>query len=362
MENMTYQVLARRLRPKNFKEIIGQKTIIKAINNSILSKKIHHSWLFSGIRGIGKTTIARLLAKVLNCTNVLNANPCNNCKNCKEIDQGCFIDFIEVDAASKTKIEDTKELLDNMEYKPIKGKYKVYLIDEIHMLSRYSFNALLKTLEEPKKYVKIILATTDTTKIPKTILSRCLHFNLKSINKRQIIKYLEKILKLEGVIFDKESIIKIAQKSEGSLRDCLNLTEKIIALSNGNINIDNTNKELGLLDKKYIINLFENIINKEPKKLIHILNKVEDKGLNIEYVLTDLLELLYNLSMMKYHPKLWESTFSKKDKKLKNISDLVTFNFIHNCYHKILNAKKTLKFSPDKRIGVEMNLLNLIVS
>ena len=244
---MTYQVLARKWRPHNFHEVVGQQHVLTALINSLEQGRLHHAYLFSGTRGVGKTTIARILAKCLNCEKGVTSTPCGQCESCREIDQGNFVDLLEIDAASRTKVEDTRELLDNVQYRPAQGRYKVYLIDEVHMLSRSSFNALLKTLEEPPPYVKFLLATTDPQKLPITVLSRCLQFHLKALDRELIIGQLGRVLDAEGQPYEMPALSLLAKAAEGSMRDALSLTDQALAHGNGHVHLDQVQAMLGTL-------------------------------------------------------------------------------------------------------------------
>ncbi|MGL4958074.1 MAG: DNA polymerase III subunit gamma/tau, partial [Plesiomonas sp.] len=235
---MSYQVLARKWRPHTFNAVVGQEHVLTALANGLSLGRLHHAYLFSGTRGVGKTTIARLFAKGLNCETGVTATPCGVCDTCREIDEGRFVDLLEIDAASRTKIEDTRELLDNVQYTPVRGRFKVYLIDEVHMLSRHSFNALLKTLEEPPPYVKFLLATTDPQKLPVTILSRCLQFHLKALDVDQIRGQLEHVLKAEAIPFELRALSQLARAAEGSMRDALSLADQAFAMSSGQVTIE----------------------------------------------------------------------------------------------------------------------------
>jgi len=232
---MTYQVLARKWRPRNFREMAGQGHVLKTLINSLDNNRLHHAYLFTGTRGVGKTTIARILARCLNCEEGITSAPCGQCSACKEIDEGRFIDLIEVDAASRTKVEDTRELLDNVQYSPTRGRFKVYLIDEVHMLSGHSFNALLKTLEEPPPHVKFLLATTDPQKLPVTVLSRCLQFNLKNISPERLVEHIKHILGEEKIPFEEPALWQLGRAAQGSVRDCLTLLDQAIGYCEGNI-------------------------------------------------------------------------------------------------------------------------------
>ncbi|MGB5446173.1 MAG: DNA polymerase III subunit gamma/tau, partial [Psychromonas sp.] len=249
---MSYQVLARKWRPRNFQEVIGQQHVLTALSNGLAQNRLHHAYLFSGTRGVGKTTIARILAKSLNCEQGVTATPCGKCVHCQAIDQGRFVDLLEIDAASRTKVDDTREMLDNVQYKPAQGRYKVYLIDEVHMLSKHSFNALLKTLEEPPEYVKFLLATTDPQKLPITVLSRCLQFHLKAILPQEIENQLAYILNQEKATFERAALNVIAKAAEGSMRDALSLTDQALAFGSGNIEYQSVLKMLGTIDHGHL--------------------------------------------------------------------------------------------------------------
>ncbi|QFQ32288.1 DNA polymerase III subunit gamma/tau [Buchnera aphidicola] len=358
---MNYQIIARKYRPQSFKDIIGQKNIITAICNSIFMKKIHHAWLLSGTRGVGKTTIGRLLAKSLNCQKDISSIPCRVCTNCKEIETGTSIDFIEIDAASRTKIEEMREILDNIYYCPSKSRFKIYLIDEVHMLSRHSFNALLKTLEEPPKHVKFILATTDIEKIPKTIASRCLCFKLNILSEEDILNYLKFVLKNENVNFDIDALKIISEHSKGSMRDGLNLLEHAISFSKSNINLNKINIMLGIPSKKNIYLLTQYLLEKDYKKIMFLLNKMDKINIEWENILIEILRLLYHIAMKKIYSSEWNDNIYKNY--LHDIQEIVrngNKKDIQICYKTLLDGRKKLIFSPNHKIGVTMTLLQAI--
>ncbi|WP_424408165.1 DNA polymerase III subunit gamma/tau [Pasteurella sp. PK-2025] len=353
---MSYQVLARKWRPKTFTEVVGQRHILTALSNGLKENRLHHAYLFSGTRGVGKTSIARLFAKGLNCVHGVTAEPCGECEHCKAIEEGRFIDLIEIDAASRTKVEDTRELLDNVQYKPVQGRYKVYLIDEVHMLSRHSFNALLKTLEEPPEYVKFLLATTDPQKLPITILSRCMQFHLKALEQTQIAQHLEFILKQEHIPFDFLALEKLAKAAQGSIRDSLSLTDQAIAMSNGNISLSVVNDMLGLLDDNQAIEVIYALQQGDGESMMGIVQRVAEKGVDWDEFLRDIGEQLHHIAMKQLRPKTQLDESSQLDFLATHISpdDLQFF------YQVILSGRQELAFAPTQRIGAEMTLLRAL--
>ncbi|QCI22913.1 DNA polymerase III subunit gamma/tau [Buchnera aphidicola] len=360
---MNYQILARKWRPQYFQDIIGQKHIITAIANGLSLGRIHHAWLLSGTRGIGKTTIARLLAKSLNCQNGISSYPCRKCIVCKEIEKGFCLDVLEIDGASRTKVEDMREILDNMHYAPTKSRFKVYIIDEVHMLSRHSFNALLKTLEEPPEHVKFILATTDIDRIPKTIISRCLYFKLQIISEEEIFNFLKYILIKESINPDVYSLKKISYHAKGSIRDALNLLEHAINLGNGQIYIKNVIEMLGIPPEKYSFLLTDAVLKKDSKKIMLLLNKISTIGVEWEEVLIEMLRFLYHISVSQSFPLIWEKFFTEKYKcYIQKISKNIKKENVDLCYQILLNGRKELKFAPSQKIGVEICLLRAITT
>lgn len=353
---MSYQVLARKWRPKTFADVVGQSHILTALSNGLKENRLHHAYLFSGTRGVGKTSIARLFAKGLNCVNGVTAEPCGECEHCKAIEEGRFIDLIEIDAASRTKVEDTRELLDNVQYKPVQGRYKVYLIDEVHMLSRHSFNALLKTLEEPPEYVKFLLATTDPQKLPITILSRCMQFHLKALEQTQIAQHLEFILKQESIPFDFLALEKLAKAAQGSIRDSLSLADQAIAMSNGNITLNVVNEMLGLLDDNQAIDILYTLQQGNGENMMKIIQAVAEKGSDWDLFLRDIAEKLHQIAVKQLLPKdrLDESN------QLDFLATLITPDDLQFFYQVIVAGRKELAFSPTPRIGVEMTLLRAL--
>lgn len=352
---MSYQVLARKWRPNRFEEVVGQQHILTALSNALEQGRLHHAYLFSGTRGVGKTTIARLFAKGLNCEKGITSEPCGVCSNCKAIEEGRFIDLLEIDAASRTKVEDTRELLDNVQYKPVEGRYKVYLIDEVHMLSRHSFNALLKTLEEPPEYVKFLLATTDPQKLPVTILSRCLQFHLKALDKSQITHHLENILTKEAIPFEERAIIQLAKAAQGSIRDALSLTDQAIAMSAGNISSDIVHDMLGILDSNQAIDIIQALQQGNGESLMSFVQLAADKGIEWQQLLRQIAEQLHEIAMAQ----LLNHDFDE-DNRIGFLAKMMAPQDVQFYYQVILVGLKELEFSPEPRSGVEMTLLRAL--
>ena len=299
---MSYQVLARKWRPKSFSEVVGQQHVLKILSNALSLGRVHHAYLFSGTRGVGKTSIARLLAKGLNCETGITATPCGECDNCRDIELGRFVDLLEIDAASRTKVEDTREILDNIQYLPTKGRFKVYLIDEVHMLSRSSFNALLKTLEEPPEHVKFLLATTDPQKLPITILSRCLHLHLNVLDTSLIGEQLTHILKLEQIKNDSKAISLLAKAANGSMRDALSLTDQAIALGNGEVDTASVTLMLGTLDKSIPFSLIEALYHNEGNALMQQIDMAAAQGADWDSLLAESIALLHQIALLQVVP------------------------------------------------------------
>ncbi|HHJ80946.1 MAG TPA: DNA polymerase III subunit gamma/tau, partial [Candidatus Tenderia electrophaga] len=303
---MSYQVLARKWRPKSFPAMVGQEHVLRALINALDNDRLHHAYLFTGTRGVGKTTVARIFAKSLNCENGVTSSPCGVCSACTEIDQGRFVDLIEVDAASRTKVEDTRELLENVQYAPTRGRFKVYLIDEVHMLSTHSFNALLKTLEEPPPHVKFLLATTDPQKLPVTILSRCLQFNLKRMAVEMIAGHLEYVLTEEGIGFDKPAIAQIAEGADGSMRDALSLLDQAIAYGGGKLVDEEVRAMLGTIDRSYIYKLLQGLADADASVILETVNGLAQQGVDFTAVLAELVSQLHKLALAQVAPQTAE--------------------------------------------------------
>ena len=353
---MSYQVLARKWRPKTFAEVVGQQHILTAHANGLRENRLHHAYLFSGTRGVGKTSIARLFAKGLNCVNGVTAEPCGVCEHCKAIEEGNFIDLIEIDAASRTKVEDTRELLDNVQYKPVLGRYKVYLIDEVHMLSRHSFNALLKTLEEPPEYVKFLLATTDPHKLPVTILSRCMQFHLKALEQSQIAEHLGYILNQEQIPFESLALDKLASAAQGSIRDSLSLTDQAIAMSNGNVTLNIVNEMLGLLDETQAIEIIYALQQGNGEKLMQVVNEVANKAGDWDELLREVAENLHKIAMQQLLP---QSSLTEADH-IGFLAKHIAPQDVQFFYQVVVSGRKELSLAPTARMGAEMVLLRAL--
>ena len=353
---MSYQVLARKWRPKNFSEVVGQSHVLTALENGLKENRLHHAYLFSGTRGVGKTSIARLFAKGLNCVNGITADPCGECENCKAIEAGNFIDLIEIDAASRTKVEDTRELLDNVQYKPVVGRYKVYLIDEVHMLSRHSFNALLKTLEEPPEYVKFLLATTDPQKLPITILSRCMQFHLKALDEPQISAHLNRVLTAENIPFDVPALDKLAKAAQGSIRDSLSLTDQAIAMGNGKVSTDVVNTMLGLLDEDQPIEIIYALHQGNGERLMKTIQTVAEKAGDWDELLAETAEKLHQIALMQ----LLAKSATDENDHLGFLAKHISPEDVQFFYQVIVSGRKELASAPNRRIGAEMTLLRAL--
>ncbi|WOZ76450.1 DNA polymerase III subunit gamma/tau [Kosakonia sacchari] len=357
---MSYQVLARKWRPQTFADVVGQEHVLTALANGLSSGRIHHAYLFSGTRGVGKTSIARLLAKGLNCETGITATPCGVCDNCREIEQGRFVDLIEIDAASRTKVEDTRDLLDNVQYAPARGRFKVYLIDEVHMLSRHSFNALLKTLEEPPEHVKFLLATTDPQKLPVTILSRCLQFHLKALDVDQIRNQLEHILDDEKIEHEPRALQLLARAADGSLRDALSLTDQAIASGNGQLSAEVVSSMLGTLNDDQALSLVEAVVAANGERAMSLVNDAASRGVEWDALLLEMQTLLHRIAMVQLTPAALGSDMAPVEHRLRELARTVPPADVQLYYQTLLIGRKELPFAPDRRMGVEMTLLRAL--
>jgi len=356
---MSYLVLARKWRPRNFDELAGQEHVRRALMNALESGRVHHAFLFTGTRGVGKTTIARILAKSLNCETGVTARPCGRCSACTEIDEGRFVDLIEVDAASRTKVDDTRELLDNVQYSPARGRYKVYLIDEVHMLSTHSFNALLKTLEEPPPHVKFLLATTDPQKLPVTVLSRCLQFNLKRLTAALIIERLTRIVEAEGIDFDTESLRLIARAAEGSMRDALSLLDQVIAFGGGRLGAADTRAMLGTLDRSHVHSILQALFEGAAKAMLERVAELDERVPDYREVLADVASTLQRIALLQAVPDLGldEDEDAEALHRLARVLDPAD---VQLAYQIALIGRRDLDLAPDPRAGFEMVLLRML--
>ena len=352
---MSYQVLARKWRPKNFAEMVGQEATVRTLANALTQDRLHHAYLFTGTRGVGKTTIARILAKCLNCEQDISATPCEQCSICQAINAGQFVDLIEVDAASRTKVEDIRELLDNVQYAPSQGRFKIYLIDEVHMLSTHSFNALLKTLEEPPEHVKFLLATTDPQKLPITVLSRCLQFHLKGIPADIISQYLTNILKAENIPNETDALLTLANAANGSMRDALSLLDQAIAFGNGEVTVTTVRELLGTTAHTDLYPLIEAIKNEDGDTLLQHINTLALQGVNFPQVLTDFLLLLQQICTRQI-----VSDAAIGNGKLSIYANGFSPEDIQLFYQIGLIGQRDLSYAPTPRSGFEMILLRML--
>lgn len=355
---MSYQVLARKWRPRSFGTMVGQEHVLRALINALDNERLHHAYLFTGTRGVGKTTIARIFAKSLNCENGVTSNPCGVCSACTEIDEGRFIDLIEVDAASRTKVEDTRELLENVQYAPTRGRYKVYLIDEVHMLSTHSFNALLKTLEEPPPHVKFLLATTDPQKLPVTILSRCLQFNLKRMSPEMIAGHLENVLKAEEVEYDNMALLQIADGADGSMRDALSLLDQAIAFGGGSLKDEEVRTMLGTIDRSYVFRLLQALASHDAQALLDNIQGLAQMGIDFTSVLSELISQLHKVALAQVAPKALDQM--PDEHTLKDLASEISPEDVQLYYQIGITGRRDLPFAPDLRSGFEMIMLRML--
>ena len=355
-----YQVLARKYRPRNFNELVGQNHVSRALTSALDRGRLHHAYLFTGTRGVGKTTIARILAKCLNCETGITSTPCEVCATCKAVNEGRFIDLIEIDAASRTKVEDTRELLDNVPYAPTQGRFKVYLIDEVHMLSTHSFNALLKTLEEPPEHVKFLFATTDPQKLPITVISRCLQFTLRPLAVDEITHHLTDILAKESIDSEQDAIWQIAESAQGSLRDALSLTDQAIAYGQGQIHHQDVKEMLGLIDRTIIYDLILAIHQNQRDRISQLLRQFRQQALDVSLVLDQLISTLHELALMQYLPDLSLKYSAEINQKIMQLSQLLSAQDLQLYYQIACKGRADLQIAVTQEQGFEMTVLRLL--
>jgi DNA polymerase-3 subunit gamma/tau len=358
---MSYVVLARKWRPKRFTEMVGQEHVLRALTNALDNNKVHHAFLFTGTRGVGKTTVARILAKSLNCeTNGVSSNPCGTCAACREIDEGRFVDLIEVDAASRTKVDDTRDMLDNVQYAPSRGRYKVYLIDEVHMLSNHSFNALLKTLEEPPPHVKFLLATTDPQKLPVTVLSRCLQFSLKRLSANLIGERLKAISTAEQIPFEAPAMALLARAADGSMRDGLSLLDQLIAFSGGAVTEAHARAMLGTIDRGHVARLVEALSRGDGPKLIAEVRDLDRSVPDYDRALTELAAFLQRIAMVQIVPDAAAQDEEFDAGELTRLAASISPEDAQLYYQIALHGRRDLSMAPEPRVGFEMTLLRML--
>lgn len=355
-----YQVLARKYRPRNFNQLVGQTHVSRALTSALERNRLHHAYLFTGTRGVGKTTIARILSKCLNCETGITATPCEVCATCVAINQGRFIDLIEIDAASRTKVEDTRELLDNVPYAPTQGRYKFYLIDEVHMLSTHSFNALLKTLEEPPEHVKFLLATTDPQKLPVTVLSRCLQFTLRPLQQQEIHDHLHNILDQEQIGYDDKALWQLAEAAQGSLRDALSLTDQAIAFGQGQLQGSDVQDMLGLLDKGQIVHLLQSIYQNNGQQVSQILQNLANQAVDLKAVLDQLITLLHQLALLQVLPQVPLQGTQEYQQQLRQLAQQVDPSDVQLYYQIALQGRQDLKLAVSLQQGFDMCILRML--
>ena len=356
---MSYLVLARKWRPKDFSETVGQEHVLQALMNALETGRLHHAYLFTGTRGVGKTTIARILAKALNCETGVTAHPCGKCSACREIDEGRFIDLIEVDAASRTKVDDTRDLLDNVQYAAARGRYKVYLIDEVHMLSKSSFNALLKTLEEPPEHVKFLLATTDPQKLPVTVLSRCLQFNLKRMTPRLISDRLTYICGEEKIEFEPVALALIARAADGSMRDALSLLDQAIAYCGGKIDEAATATMLGTIDRDHVMRLMKLLAAGDAKGIIEAIREIDEQFPDYSRLLDDIARDLQRVAVFQVVGTC-DSEDELSEKEIAELAEVMPIADVQLFYQTAIMGRRDLHLAPDPRSGAEMTLMRML--
>ncbi|CAB1368493.1 DNA polymerase III subunit gamma/tau [Denitratisoma oestradiolicum] len=354
---MSYQVLARKWRPKSFATLVGQEHVVRALTHALDQQRLHHAYLFTGTRGVGKTTLARIMAKALNCEAGVTSTPCGVCSSCMEIDGGRFVDLIEVDAATNTKVDEMRQLLENATYAPTRGRYKVYVIDEVHMLSNSAFNAMLKTLEEPPEHIKFILATTDPQKIPVTVLSRCLQFNLKQMPQGHIVDHLSRILEAEGVVCEALALRHLAKAAAGSMRDALSLLDQAIAHGAGKVEEEGVRDMLGTVGDDYLYALLDALAAGDAAALVAVADRMEARSLAFDSALQELATLLHRIALLQFSPEAMADPMERA--RLQVYADALDPEFLQLCYQIVIHGRDDLALAPDEYAGFTMTLLRL---
>jgi DNA polymerase III subunit gamma/tau len=356
---MSYQVLARKWRPKNYTEMVGQQHVLQALVNALDSQRLHHAYLFTGTRGVGKTTIARIFSKSLNCETGISSTPCGSCGSCMEIDEGRSVDLIEIDAASRTGVDDMRELLENVQYAPTRSRFKVYLIDEVHMLSKHSFNALLKTLEEPPEHVKFLLATTDPQKLPVTVLSRCLQFNLKRMMPIQIQQHLADLLQQEQVETEDQALMLLAHAADGSMRDALSLLDQAIAFGAGAVKSEAVETMLGAISRDYLIRIIQALITQDATALLQETRALLERNPDYQRVCSDFIEIFHQMALYLSQAKI-QPADGLMQQDIMQCADQLSAEEVQLYYQIVLQGRQDLELSPDQSIGFEMLMLRML--
>ena len=356
---MSYQVLARKWRPRTFEDMVGQEHVLQALVHALEHQRLHHAYLFTGTRGVGKTTIGRLLARCLNCETGITPNPCGECDSCKEILEGRFVDLIEIDAASRTGVDDMRELTDNVQYAPSRGRFKVYLIDEVHMLTNQSFNAFLKTLEEPPEHVKFLLATTDPQKLPVTVLSRCLQFNLKRMTPEHIVGHLKHVLTEETIPFEEPALWLLARAADGSMRDALSLTDQAIAFGNENLSASDVSNMLGTIDQRDIERIVSTLVERDGPGLLAEISRISEFAPDYGVILADLLSLFHRVTMEQVVPGSADNALGDAAQ-VQALARQLSAEDAQLFYQTALIGRKDLAVTPDARMGFEMTMLRML--
>jgi DNA polymerase III subunit gamma/tau len=356
---MSYQVLARKWRPKNYTEMVGQQHVLQALVNALDAQRLHHAYLFTGTRGVGKTTIARIFSKSLNCETGISSTPCGSCGSCLEIDEGRSVDLIEIDAASRTGVDDMRELLENVQYAPTRSRFKVYLIDEVHMLSKHSFNALLKTLEEPPEHVKFLLATTDPQKLPVTVLSRCLQFNLKRMMPSQIQQHLADLLQQEQVETEDQALMLLAHAADGSMRDALSLLDQAIAFGGGAVKTEAVETMLGAISRDYLIRIIQALIAQDATALLQETRTLLERNPDYQRVCSDFIEVFHQMALYLSQAKI-QPADGLMQQEIMQCADQLSAEEVQLYYQIVLQGRQDLELSPDQSIGFEMLMLRML--